>query len=128
MSGAAKKMKRKKKVLARDGWACRNCGATHNLTVDHVRPKSAGGTNVQSNLQCLCRSCHDEKDFPRRCLACGRALPNHAKSCVLGRMLRAECNHLSAALNAVRACIVQFEALPKSVQNGVLVALVGGAA
>jgi hypothetical protein len=31
------------------------CNSTHNLQVDHIIPKAQGGTNVLSNLRCLCR-------------------------------------------------------------------------
>lgn len=28
------------------------------FAVDHIKPKSAGGTDMLDNLQCLCRACH----------------------------------------------------------------------
>src|SRR5436305_10963754 len=31
-------------VFARDGWTCQYCGSRSNLTVDHVIPRSKGGT------------------------------------------------------------------------------------
>ncbi len=31
-------------VFARDGWTCQYCGARSNLTLDHVIPRSKGGT------------------------------------------------------------------------------------
>ena len=37
---------------------CRECGATSDLTVDHIRPQSMGGTNARDNLRVLCRPCH----------------------------------------------------------------------
>ena len=38
--------------------ACRECGTTVDLTVDHIVPQSMGGTNDRDNLRVLCRSCH----------------------------------------------------------------------
>lgn len=40
---------------------CRYCLSTENLTVDHKIPKAKGGTNVFSNLQCLCERCNKMK-------------------------------------------------------------------
>lgn len=43
-------------VLQRDGYACRTCGTTVDLQIDHVHPHSRGGLTVLWNLQALCRS------------------------------------------------------------------------
>lgn len=40
---------------------CIACGAIEDLTIDHIVPRSRGGSNDQSNLQCLCRSCNASK-------------------------------------------------------------------
>jgi len=48
-------------VLNRDGHKCLKCGATENLTVDHIVPKSRGGTLERNNLQTLCLPCNQEK-------------------------------------------------------------------
>lgn len=34
------------------------------LTIDHIIPLSSGGTSTETNLQLLCRPCHNLKDFP----------------------------------------------------------------
>lgn len=39
---------------------CRACGAVA-VDVDHITPKRQGGTDDESNLQSLCRSCHARK-------------------------------------------------------------------
>lgn len=44
--------------FARDGWRCLACGSTEDLTVDHVVPKSMGGTGSLTNLQTLCKPCN----------------------------------------------------------------------
>src|SRR5581483_6948849 len=36
-------------VFARDGWTCQYCGSRSNLTVDHVIPRSKGGTSSWEN-------------------------------------------------------------------------------
>ncbi len=40
---------------------CRFCLSTENLTIDHVIPKSKGGTDDIKNLQCLCKRCNTMK-------------------------------------------------------------------
>lgn len=50
-----------RKLAVRDGAYCRWCFAVTNLTIDHVRPLSRGGTNDLNNLQLLCDSCNNRK-------------------------------------------------------------------
>ncbi|MBA2489080.1 MAG: HNH endonuclease [Chloroflexi bacterium] len=37
---------------------CERCGAVDDLTVDHIVPRSMGGSDERANLRVLCRSCH----------------------------------------------------------------------
>lgn len=53
-------------VLQRDGFACKKCGRSPEihgveLHVDHITPKSQGGTNDISNLRTLCGDCNRGK-------------------------------------------------------------------
>lgn len=48
-------------VGRRDGFHCRVCGSTVDLSVDHISPLSAGGSDDEGNLQILCRSCNSTK-------------------------------------------------------------------
>jgi hypothetical protein len=53
-------------VLARDQWTCCSCGRSARqdgvlLEVDHIVPRSHGGTNAMDNLQTLCRKCNQGK-------------------------------------------------------------------
>jgi len=59
-SSDAKRMFREG-IKARDGHKCVYCGSTENLTVDHVRPKSKGGTDTADNLVTACRPCNQAK-------------------------------------------------------------------
>jgi len=56
-------------VLRRDGYACQNCGWSHeewnrsdprHLELHHIKPISQGGESVAENLVTLCNICHDE--------------------------------------------------------------------
>lgn len=51
----------RKAVYDRDGWRCLKCGACKQLTLDHVLPKSKGGSNAFDNLQTLCKPCNEQK-------------------------------------------------------------------
>ena len=49
-------------VLARDNWTCVSCGRSAQtgimLHIDHIIPRSRGGTDDTSNLQTLCWKCN----------------------------------------------------------------------
>ena len=52
------------RIFARDGFACRYCGAKGphvELEVDHVQPVSRGGTDHPLNLVTACRPCNRGK-------------------------------------------------------------------
>ncbi len=51
-------------VFLRDGWTCQYCGdrfRTHELTFDHVIPRSRGGRTSWSNIVTACHSCNVQK-------------------------------------------------------------------
>jgi 5-methylcytosine-specific restriction endonuclease McrA len=56
-------------VFARDNWTCQYCGARSNLTVDHVVPRSKGGSSNWENIVASCAPCNRRK---------GNALPRQA--------------------------------------------------
>lgn len=50
-------------ILKRDLWTCRSCGRSASkdgvcLEIDHILPRSKGGTNDPDNLQVLCKKCN----------------------------------------------------------------------
>jgi len=51
----------RRRIIARDGGKCVNCGATDHLCVDHIVPVTRGGSSDDSNLQTLCWSCNTKK-------------------------------------------------------------------
>lgn len=48
-------------VMARDNYACVECDADEDLTLDHIFPWSLGGSDKADNLRVLCRSCNSSK-------------------------------------------------------------------
>jgi len=63
----------RRSVLERDGWQCIYCGVVigqkkhgrylnkNNFTIDHLFPKSRGGSNTWGNTACACGSCNNRK-------------------------------------------------------------------
>jgi 5-methylcytosine-specific restriction endonuclease McrA len=48
-------------VFARDEWACQYCGRSAE-NVDHVIPRSRGGTHTWENVVASCRRCNARKE------------------------------------------------------------------
>lgn len=48
-------------VFARDEWACQYCGSGSDLTVDHVIPRSKGGSSEWENVVACCATCNRRK-------------------------------------------------------------------
>src|SRR6201992_3306713 len=48
-------------VSARDSWPCQYCGSRSNLTVDHVIPRSKGGSSNWENIVASCAPCNRRK-------------------------------------------------------------------
>ena len=65
------------RVLARDNFRCGYCGATPDvadLHIDHILPRSAGGTNDICNLITACSQCNRGKGADRISEICGEHL------------------------------------------------------
>lgn len=61
---AKKRRKIREKLLDIYGNVCFRCGSSRkpeDLTIDHVIPVSAGGTNDFKNLRVMCNRCNQEK-------------------------------------------------------------------
>ena len=48
-------------VYQRDGYACRYCRSTVDLTIDHVVPRALLGGDTEDNLVVACRACNARK-------------------------------------------------------------------
>lgn len=60
--------RRKKTVAFRQQYACASCSCIlpPDFQIDHVVPLALGGSNGESNLQALCRRCHEAKTREQR--------------------------------------------------------------
>ena len=67
----------RKAVLARDAYTCQYCGReSHGLTVDHVIPRSRGGSSAWDNIVAACAPCNRRK---------GNRLPHEASMPLRGK-------------------------------------------
>lgn len=54
----------RRNILARDDHSCQYCGQhfpSHQLSIDHVMPRSRGGATSWANLVCACLTCNTRK-------------------------------------------------------------------
>lgn len=51
----------RREVMRRDNHTCQYCGAKHNLTLDHVTPRSKGGLHSWDNVVAACAQCNQCK-------------------------------------------------------------------
>jgi len=52
---------KRQRIYKSANYKCLKCGSDKNLSLDHIVPKSLGGSNDEDNLQCLCVPCNQEK-------------------------------------------------------------------
>ncbi len=69
----------RKNVLKRDGMRCQYCGSGRDLTIDHVIPKSRGGSDSWDNLVAACNKCNNRK---------GNKTPKEASMTLLSKPYR----------------------------------------
>lgn len=48
----------RQQIYERDGLECLRCFRTDKLTIDHITPRSRGGSDSAENLQTLCVDCN----------------------------------------------------------------------
>ncbi len=51
----------RRELLRRDGHRCQYCGSARQLTIDHVIPRSKGGTHTWDNVTIACETCNHKK-------------------------------------------------------------------
>jgi 5-methylcytosine-specific restriction endonuclease McrA len=49
----------RERILKRDGYTCQRCGTNEGqMHIDHIVPKRLNGSDLDENLQTLCRNCN----------------------------------------------------------------------
>jgi 5-methylcytosine-specific restriction endonuclease McrA len=51
----------RRELLRRDGHKCQYCGTGKSLTIDHVIPRSRGGSHTWDNVVIACEKCNGRK-------------------------------------------------------------------
>lgn len=96
------------RIYERDGHACVWCGkylGNPEATLDHVIPRSAGGSNRYWNLITACRGCNSRrKDTPAHMFARTFGFEEHA---IAARILRAIGTPLSVVKRKAEAVVVE---------------------
>ena len=71
-------------ALVRDMWQCQVCSSViatpRHAHVDHIVPKSRGGSDSLENLQTLCASCHAKKGLSDGSRRTSSAKAKHGKA------------------------------------------------
>lgn len=82
----------RRRIYERDGRVCKQCGAQHGLSIDHIIPISKGGNSVDDNLQVLCMTCNarknnklDARPMHKPCMTEGQA--NDVASCTTDSLI-----------------------------------------
>jgi 5-methylcytosine-specific restriction protein A len=63
--------KLRRRILIEEPW-CGVCERAPSEQVDHITPIAWGGTDERSNLQGICRSCHENKTLSESRMGRGR--------------------------------------------------------
>jgi len=57
----------RERILKKYGFRCVSCESLEELSIDHIKPYSKGGTDKEGNLQVLCKSCNSKKGNKTTC-------------------------------------------------------------
>jgi len=61
VTGSEARRKWRQSIKEKWNYECAYCGSEENLTLDHITPRSKGGSDRVTNILCACHSCNQSK-------------------------------------------------------------------
>ena len=61
VTGSEARRKWRQSIKEKWNYECAYCGSEKNLTLDHITPRSKGGSEKVTNILCACHSCNQSK-------------------------------------------------------------------
>ena len=61
VTGSEAKRKWRQSIKEKWNYECAYCRSEDNLTLDHITPRSKGGSEKVTNILCACHSCNQSK-------------------------------------------------------------------
>ena len=61
VTGSEARRKWRQSIKEKWNYECAYCGSEENLTLDHITPRSKGGSEKVTNILCACHSCNQSK-------------------------------------------------------------------
>ena len=61
VTGSEARRKWRQSIKEKWNYECAYCGSEENLTLDHITPRSKGGSERVTNILCACHSCNQSK-------------------------------------------------------------------
>ena len=61
VTGSEARRKWRRSIKEKWNYECAYCGSEENLTLDHITPRSKGGSDRVTNVLCACHSCNHSK-------------------------------------------------------------------
>lgn len=61
VTGSEARRKWRQSIKEKWNYECAYCGSEENLTLDHITPRSKGGSERVTNVLCACHSCNQSK-------------------------------------------------------------------
>ncbi len=96
----------RERILERDGRRCVECGSAERLSIDHIVPRSRGGSSADDNLQTLCVRCNSAKGNRDRAASIAQPCADVESTSGQGRAV------VARGLLSLGSCLLSSEETP----------------